>query len=302
MKKVSIMNAFGVISSGGNPAGVVYNQNDLSKDEKQFIAKEVNVSETVFINKINDIEFEVEFYTPNKEVDLCGHGTIAAFQYLINKNIISKGTYYQITKAGKLEMHIDNDKRIYMEQKKPEFYEIIEDRDLIAKSLNITKDDLIDYLPIEIVSTGLKDILIGVKNNKILNNIKPDFSLIYNISKENEVVGYHIYSLEKNGNETANCRNFAPFYEIDEESATGTSSGALASFLFKYNILKENEYNDISFLQGEAMNELSKINVELSVKNNKIEKVYVGGNATFDKEINMIINKKQKEKYEKDNY
>ena len=288
MEKVSIMNAFGVASTGGNPAGVVYNQRDLSKDEKQFIAKEVNVSETVFINKINDIEFEVEFYTPNKEVDLCGHGTIAAFQYLINKNIISAGTHYQITKAGKLEIHIDNNK-IYMEQRKPEFYNVIEDRDLIAKSLNITEDDLIDYLPIQIVSTGLKDILIGVKNNKILNNMKPDFSLIYKISKENEVVGYHVYSLEKNGNETANCRNFAPYYEINEESATGTSSGALASFLFKYNILKENEYKKISFLQGEAMNKLSKINVELSVKNDIIDKVYVGGNATFDKEIDVGI-------------
>ena len=289
MIKVSIMNAFGVISTGGNPAGVVYNQRDLSKDEKQFIAKEVNVSETVFINKINDIEFEVEFYTPNKEVDLCGHGTIAAFQFLVNENIISTGTYYQITKAGKLEILINKNKKIYMEQKKPEFYEVIENQDLIAKSLNITEDDLIEYLPIQIVSTGLKDILIGVKNNEILNNMKPDFSLIYNISKENEVVGYHVYSLEKNENETANCRNFAPYYEIDEECATGTSSGALASFFFKYNILKEDEYKKISFLQGEAMSKLSKINVELSVKNDIIERVYVGGNATFDKEINVII-------------
>ncbi|MEA1976044.1 MAG: PhzF family phenazine biosynthesis protein [Bacillota bacterium] len=285
--EVTIMNAFAVNESGGNKAGIVYNQIALSNDEKQLIAKKVGVSETVFINKKENNNFDVSFFTPNKEVDLCGHGTIAAFQLLLDKNIISKGEYVQITRAGILEIIINNENQIFMEQNKPEYLKIIKDRLSIAESLNISENEIIKSFPIQIVSTGLKDIMIGVRNNEILDNIKPNFEKILKISKKYQVVGYHVFSLEKEGEETANCRNFAPFYGIDEECATGTSSGALVGFLFKYNLTNENEYQNIFFLQGKAMGSLSRINAKTIIKNKEINKIFIGGNADYIKKIEI---------------
>ncbi len=285
--EVTIMNAFAVNESGGNKAGVVYNQVDLLDNQKQLIAKKVGLSETVFINKKENNKFDVSFFTPNKEVDLCGHGTIAAFQLLLDKNIISKGKCVQITKAGILEIIIDNENQIFMEQNKPEYLTVIKDRLSIIESLNINENDLTKSFPIQIVSTGLKDIMIGVRNNEILNSIKPDFDKILEISKKYQVVGYHVFSLEKEGEETANCRNFAPFYGIDEECATGTSSGALACFLFKHSVIDENGYQNTFFLQGKAMGSLSRINAKIVSENKEVSKICIGGNAKFSKKIEI---------------
>lgn len=279
--RVKILKAFIKDGQGGNQAGVVENENRLNAHEKQEISGDVGVSETVFINTIDNHLYDVTFFTPNKEVDLCGHGTIAAFQALLDEGAISEGKYQQRTKAGILDIIVTEEKEIFMEQNPPSFYEIIEEREEIAKSLGISVNDLID-LPLQIVSTGLRDLMIGVKNNRILNSLEPDFPMITNISEKHDIVGYHVYSLETNENEQANCRNFAPYYAIEEEGATGTASGALASYLYYYDQLDEKILDNILFYQGEEMGVHSAIKVQLKVDGKEIKKVFVGGNAGLD--------------------
>lgn len=53
------------------------------------------------------------------------------------------------------------------------------------------------------------------------------------ISEKYDVVGYHLFTLDIPEDAAAECRNFAPLYDIPEESATGTSSGALLSYLHR---------------------------------------------------------------------
>lgn len=279
--EVKILKAFAKDGHGGNPAGVVENETGLSSLEKQEISSAVGVSETVFINSLKDHLFDVTFFTPNKEVDLCGHGTIAAFQALLNESKIHEGKYQQKTKAGTLDIIVTPEKEIYMEQNPPEFYEIIEARGLIAESLGISVDDLLD-LPLQIVSTGLKDLMIGVKSIEILNTLNPNFVKISEISERYNVTGYHVFTSETRGNEQANCRNFAPYYAIDEEGATGTASGALASYLYHYDQLDAETLDHILFYQGKKMGVHSAIKVQLVVEGEEIKKVYVGGNAALD--------------------
>jgi len=278
---VKILKAFAKDGHGGNPAGVVEDEPRLSASEKQEISSDVGVSETVFINPLNNNQFDVTFFTPNKEVDLCGHGTIAAFQALLNENKVAIGKYQQKTKAGTLNIVVTPEKEIYMEQNPPEFYEVLEARKLIANSLGISVDDLADS-PLQIVSTGLKDLIIGVKSIEILNTLKPNFVKISEVSEKYDVTGYHVFTLETTGKEQANCRNFAPYYAIDEEGATGTASGALASYLYHYDQLNENLLDHILFYQGEKMGVHSAIKVQLIVEDGMIKKVYVGGNAALD--------------------
>lgn len=280
--EVKILKAFAKDGHGGNPAGIVINEKELSNVEKQKIAKAVGLSETVFVNQLKEDLFDVSFYTPSKEVDLCGHGTIAAFQLLLDEGVINQGHYLQKTKAGYLSVTVTKSNEILMEQSQPRFLDIIHERDEIADSLGISVQNLIEELPIQIVTTGLRDLMVGVKNNGILNDLSPFSEKIYKISEKYDVTGYHVFSLEQNENEQANCRNFAPYYAIDEESATGTASGALASYLYHYKQLDENVLDQIIFYQGEKMGVHSAIRVKLEVDQEKIEKVYVGGNAVLD--------------------
>ncbi|WP_234124743.1 PhzF family phenazine biosynthesis protein [Clostridium hydrogenum] len=286
--QIYTLNAFAKTEYGGNPAGVVLEADFLTATDMQKIANHIGFSETAFVKKSNKADFKVEFYTPNAEVDLCGHATIATFTLLAYKGIIKEGLYSQETKSGILGIECGDENVIYMEQKNPEFYETLDKKE-IAGSLNIKEDEINDGLPIQIVSTGLKDILIPIKSLSNLHDIKPDFYKISTVTKKYGVVGYHLFSLETKNNSTAHCRNFAPLYDIPEEAATGTSNGALSCYLYKHGIIHEKKAKNLVFEQGYSMGKPSEILSSLEIINNEIKRVKVGGTALNIEEKEMAI-------------
>lgn len=279
MKKYYI-NAFTSSKEGGNPAGVVLDSDNLSDKEMLAIAAEIGFSETAFVSKSNVADFKVRFFTPVAEVDLCGHATIATFSLLKSLDVITDKVYTQETKAGILEIEATKNNDVFMEQLNPTQFETIEKKS-IAKSLGITEDKIIS--PVQAYSTGLKDIIIHVESLEDLNNLKLDFKMITELSKKYDSVGYHVFTLETLNDNTAQCRNFAPLYDIDEEAATGTASGALSGYLIENNIVEVIDgINEFTFEQGYQMNRPSEIKGRIEVKNNKIEKVIIGGQSYIE--------------------
>lgn len=274
MIKIYIASAFCKDNNGGNKAGVVLYQDNLSDKNKKKIAKILGYAETAFITDSNTADFKIEYFTPAEEVPLCGHATIASFGILKYLNRLNKNNYTIETKSGIFEINIENDE-IYMEQKVPSFYQQLDYKE-IKNCFDI--DCINKNYPIRIVSTGLKDILVPINDAEILNNLKPNFEYIINISKKYDVVGTHLYTFDDN---KIICRNFAPLYDVNEEAATGTSNCALAGLLFmKLNIKREN----YTFEQGYSLNSPSIIKVKIiSSDNNKIDKIYVGGKSKFNK-------------------
>ena len=272
------LNSFAKSIEGGNPAGVVLGADNLSDDDMKKIASILKFSETAFVVKSDCADFKVRFFTPSEEVDLCGHATIGTYYTLSSEGFIKPGIYSQETKAGVLNVEVKEDLSIMMNQTLPSFYEIIP-REEIADSLNIGPEDIPSDLPIQIVSTGLSDIIIPVKTLVILNSIRPDFKKIEEISKKYNVVGYHVFTLESLDNSNAQCRNFAPLFGIPEESATGTSNGALGCYLFKYSKISGDQAHNIVIEQGYSMKKPSEIFVSLKVEETEILEVKVGGKA-----------------------
>jgi phenazine biosynthesis protein PhzF family len=281
--QVYTLNAFSKTPQGGNPAGVVLVADHLSNNEMQQIAAKVGLSETAFVSRSNKANFRVRFFTPLQEVDLCGHATIATFYLLHYLNIIKKGSYTQETNAGILSVEVGNGV-VIMEQTAPTFYEIV-DKGTIARSLNISQNDIEENLPIQVVSTGLKDIIVPVKSLRTLNAIKPNFAEVAAISKMHNTVGYHIYTLETINGNFAHCRNMAPLYGINEEAATGSASGALACYLNRYGIVSIP--CKAVFEQGHNLKRPSEINVELSRKPNGEIQVMVGGSAANIEQLSI---------------
>ena len=286
--QVFTLNAFAKTENGGNPAGVVLNSDGLSDAQMLSIAKKIGFSETAFVQKSDNADFRVKFFTPSAEVDLCGHATIATFYLLAKRQIIQQGEYTQETKAGVLKIEILQDGSVLMDQNPPKFFDKI-DKDLIAESLSISAEVIMDDLPIQIVSTGLKDIFIPIKSLNQLTQIKPDFEKVNEISKRFDVIGYHLFALETKFDSIAHCRNFAPLYDIYEEAATGTSSGALSCYLFKYAKINESRINDLIFEQGYSMDRPSEIKAKLEVNGEEITRVRVGGIASNIKQIEVDI-------------
>lgn len=280
------INSFAMTESGGNPAGVVLHADEMSENQMKAIAKEMNLSETAFVMKSDVADHKVRFFTPVEEVDLCGHATIGTYSLMVDKKLILPGIYTQETKAGILNIEVMEDVMVMMDQTKPQYYEIV-DKEILADSLNISVDDFDPQLVPQIVSTGLKDIMIPIRSRSILENINPDFEKVTEVSKKYNVVGYHLFCRDTVHNSSAYCRNFAPLYGITEESATGTSNGALACYLKKYE--GENNAETVKYLfeQGYSMGKPSEIQVMLTMKGDEIIRVQVGGRALNIRKIRL---------------
>lgn len=276
--KAYTINSFAKSIDGGNPAGVVLNADDFSENNMKKIAGILGLSETAFVMKSDCADFKVRFFTPNKEVNLCGHATIGTFYTMSKEGYLKPGKFTQETKAGILNVEVKKDLSIMMNQTLPSFYEII-NKEEIADSLNITIVEMDEELPTQIVSTGLRDIIIPIRNIDVLNSINPDFKKVAKMSRKYNSIGYHIFTLESLYNSNASCRNFAPLYNIPEESATGTSNGALGCYLFKYGKVNHHNAKNIVFEQGYTMKKPSEILVSLNTEENEIFEVKVGGKA-----------------------
>lgn len=293
MKKVIYqVDAFSDVPFGGNPAGVVPDAEGLSDKQMLNIACEMNLSETAFIFPMNDevADYEVRFYTPTQEVDLCGHATIASFFALASKGMITGTTDVRIikqkTKAGILpvELYFKDSKiaSVMMTQAKPRFVFDVEDISELAgiMGINVTDIGIEGYTLIpQAVSTGLTDIMLPVKNLSALKAINPNYASLTDYSNNLNIIGVHAFTLEtEEESSTLACRNFGPAAGIDEEAATGTSNGALGAYLAKNDVLKFQDSITITCEQGYYMNRPSKIIVRLEGSKDDLT-VKVGGTA-----------------------
>lgn len=278
---VYVASAFSKDQQGGNKAGVVLFESSLSILQKMAIAQELGYAETAFISESTVADYRFEYFTPKEEVDLCGHATIAAFVILQYLDKLTKDRYTIETNSGVLTITLKGD-AIFMQQNSPAFFELVTP-DELKDCFDISTID--PHYPIQIVSTGLRDILIPIQSETTLHQLQPHFEEIKAVSERYDTIGFHLYTFN---NDRIICRNFAPRYNINEEAATGTSNCALACYLHaKHNIHKPL----YQFEQGYSLNSPSEISVKLvTTAQNDIEQVFVGGKGyyTETKAINLL--------------
>lgn len=260
--KIIVASAFCRDGQGGNLAGVVL-ESELTPNQMQDIAAQLGYSETIFIEKGS--RYTAHYYTPNSPIDFCGHASLAAFKALG----LPIGRYSLHTAAGLCPIEITS-ALIYLSQPLPIFGEYIPAEEIEAV-LGAAPQGLA-----QIVSTGLRDIIVP-----IAGRIHPDFAKIQTLCEKYDTVGMHLFEM---GPEI-NVRNFAPRYGIPEESATGSSNGALACYLYQHGLLQKTDY---LFRQGDGMNLPSDIHVRLETDAGEIKKVACGGEVRI-KETRCII-------------
>ena len=291
--KFYIVDAFTDEIFGGNPAGVVILPEgaDFPSDEICVkTAKELRYSETAFIKRLGGNEFNIRYFTPAAEVELCGHATIGSFAALRYGGYIGDGDFLNHTISGDLNITV-NGERVLMDMATPvKLNEIKEEEKLVelyaimglsylgqrAKGLKLTP---------QMISTGLPDIMMPVMTQADLDAIEPDFKALSDLSEKYEVVGVHAFTLDGD-DATCHVRNFAPLYDIDEEAATGTSNGALTYYGYLNGFVKSGD--DCKFIQGEKMKRPSAILSHIEVDENGFL-IRVGGRGIMvaEGEINI---------------
>jgi len=270
--KFFIVDAFTSTRFGGNPAGVVLVPGDgafPSDGVMQKTAAELRYSETAFVRPQGNGIFETRYFTPEGEVDLCGHATIAAFCVLRWEGILKSGdSPVNLTKAGRLQVRLSED-QVLMDMASPKTLFVLDSRDardelahimgMVPKNVSVTDLDGNQQILLPMaVSTGLPDVLLPVESPEKLASLSPDMDALAAWSKSMDVVGVHAFAPGGPGGScAAYCRNFAPLYGIPEEAATGTSNGALTYYLYQHSLLAAGV--PAHFIQGREMDRPSLI-------------------------------------------
>ena len=269
--KYYIVDAFTDKPFGGNPAGVVLLDRDVFPQEKLMlqIAAELRYSETAFVMRHFEKEFTLRYFTPKAEVELCGHATIATFA-MLNQEVGINGQCLCHTKAGDLSIEVGS--QVMMQMATPRIVKTVEDTKEIYRALGL--ENHTPTLPVMIASTGLPDFMIPLDDVETLNHLHPDMNAISAITERHDAVSFHVFAFSNDGY-TAHVRDFAPLYDIPEESATGTANAALTHYLQQNGCIPAT--GDFSFLQGEAMGRPSVVATRVTPDGT----IYVGGTAAI---------------------
>ena len=273
--KVYVMDSFSDRIFGGNQAGVVLADKALEPAVMQQVAAELKHSETAFVWQTGEGN-RLRYFTPAGEVDLCGHATVAVFALLRKLGRIEDGTHKALTRAGALEIEVSGE-TVWMDMAPPKTLGVLpeESWEELYGAYGLTLEDRPADLPPEIVSTGLADIMMPVRDHETLLRAVQDEPTVTELSRRFDVTGVHMFCL---GEEAVYCSNFAPLYDIPEECATGTSNGALTYYLYERSLVEPEREN--LFLQGEHMERPSRILSRLTVQDGAV-RVRIGGQAVM---------------------
>ena len=178
------INAFTSRKLLGNPACVVPLKKWLSDEILLKIAKKNNVSETAFFINENS-KFSIRWFTPDIEMDLCGHATLAA-AHCINKHLnLNFETILFNSNIGKLSVNILNDLyQLDFPKREPIESELPEE---IYNSLSIKPDKVLKSRDYVLVYNNIDDVIDIKINRNIFDKINIDpggFILTNNLCKE----------------------------------------------------------------------------------------------------------------------
>ena len=205
----------------GNPAAVCPLEKWISADLMQAIAEENNLSETVFFVK-NGNSFDIKWFTPTCEMDLCGHATLAAAHIIFSKLNFKEKQLIFNSKSGKLTVTKAAD--WYTLNFPSEEISAIETPELLKQALNV---------PILKSFKGNGKLLVELENETAIKNLSPKFNLLAQIETNMIIVtskGDHVDFVS---------RVFAPNLGINEDPVTGSAHTLLIPYWTK-KLLKTN--------------------------------------------------------------
>ena len=277
-KKINIyqIDAFTDKVFGGNPAGVTF-ENNLSKEEMQLIAKEMNLPETAFLSKSDKADYNLRWFTPVVEVELCGHATIGSLHFLNENNLLKDRQEITFnTLSGILKCRFE-DGKYFMQIPVYSMNEFTGNPEEILDALGGDKSEFDNNTPLILLEN--KYLYININSLKALHSLKPDFKTLSNLTAtKNEFSCLAVYTLEKVDKESfVHSRFFAPFYGIDEDPVTGSMNGPLLTVLIHAGFIKnDGKKLSYTFEQGDVLGRKGRVGVTFSSATNEI---YISGKA-----------------------
>ncbi|WP_254543294.1 PhzF family phenazine biosynthesis protein [Halomarina pelagica] len=237
-RRTLLVDAFTEEPLSGNAAGVVPDAEGLTADRMRAIARELHASETAFLTDSEEADRRIRYFTPETEVDLCGHATIASHALLHEEGVVDAGTHTLATNVGVLEIDVEADGTVWMTQAPPELHAVDAEYGEVADALGVEERALTtvaDDLPLAWSSTGLAFLVVPVARLDDLGNATPDAAAVEALCESVDATGVYAFTFETLDPDAAlHGRMFAPLAGVPEDPVTGTASGAVGAYLREY--------------------------------------------------------------------
>ena len=251
----------------GNPLAVVTDADGLRPSRMQDIAREMNLSETVFVQKptTNRALARLRIFTTATELPLAGHPVIGTWFLLAELGVVpmQEGAVrvQQQTNAGLLpvEIFFENGKPqlVTMTQKQASFRTAKCDRRKLAGALGLKPGDLHAKLPVEAVSTGIFNLMVPLARASALGRIDLNISALRKVLGSQRVMAYCFHAQKQQ----VRARGMLP-WGIAEDPATGSAAGSLGAYLVRHGQLEAGHL--LRIVQGVEMGRPSEIYVNVS--------------------------------------
>jgi trans-2,3-dihydro-3-hydroxyanthranilate isomerase len=258
----------------GNPLAVITDGDGFSDDQMQAIAREMNLSETVFVQKPTDDRAlaRLRIFTTKEELNLAGHPVIGTWFLLAELGVVpaQEGGVHvlQQTGAGILPVEIrfkdGRPQRVTMTQKEAAFKPSKINKKKLAEALGLSLKDLDPKLEPEFVSTGIFNLMVPLRNRQALARIQLNMVELARLFGKQ---GALAYCFALGGNSSAYTRGMMP-WELYEDAATGSAAGSLGAYLVKHG--KFGAGHTLHIAQGVEMGRPSEIEVEVSQNGKKL--------------------------------
>ena len=258
----------------GNPLAVFTDGDGLSDNVMQAIAREMNLSETVFVQKPTEDRAlaRLRIFTTREELKLAGHPVIGTWFLLAELGVVPAregGVHVlQQTGAGVLPVEIrfkdGRPQRVTMTQKEAQFKPLKINKAGLAKALGLTLKDLDPSLQPTCVSTGVFNLMVPLRSRAALSKIEMNMLELRKLIGRNATMAY-CFALGGRGK--AFTRGMLP-WESYEDAATGSAAGSLGAYLVKNGELGTG--HTLNILQGVEMGRPSQIEVEVTQSGKKL--------------------------------
>ncbi len=258
----------------GNPLAVFTDGDSLSNDEMQAIAREMNLAETVFVQKPSDEQAlaRLRIFTTEEELRLAGHPVVGTWFLLAELGVVpaQEGGVHimQETGAGVLPVEIrfkdGRPQRVTMTQTEASYRPCKIKKAALAKALGLSPSDFDTKLDPEFVNTGIFNLMVPLKNRAALSKIAMNMTELRKLLGKNATMAYCFVAT---GNGKISSRGMLP-WGVYEDPATGSAAGSLGAYLVKHGKLAAG--HTLNILQGEEMGRPSHIEVEVSQRGKKL--------------------------------
>ena len=258
----------------GNPLAVVADGDGISAERMQAIAREMNLSETVFVQRPsnNRALARLRIFTTTQELPLAGHPVIGTWYLLAMLGVVPRNDgivhVVQEVGAGLLPVAIEFEgarpSRVTMEQKPARFFPARVSAKTLMAALGLRASDLHPKLPLEYVSTGIFNLMVPLKNRAALKRIRMDIHALAHLIADRGTLAY-CFALGRPGE--AYARGMVP-WSLYEDPATGSAAGSLGAYLVTHGKLSVGAA--LHVLQGIEMGRPSELHVTVGRTGNKL--------------------------------